>query len=150
MARIDLLAYDGPTQRADGRRPYNGYLSPMEGDWYWANRLLDRRISSRFEFSIVALSDGRWSVSGLVSDIETGSRVFPTREAALRSSVATFIRMVRNARRWPGYDHLSEEAAQRLILWALDIAGEPPAILKPIAVKVQRTGLPLLDFMRGS
>lgn len=152
----DPNPYDGPIERADGRRPFNHYLWALDEDWYWANRMLGRRFSSRFEFKVIALADGRWATEGSVYRIEEGessgrSCVFDTREKAIRISVARFIRLCRHARKWTGItvDRLSNEDAQILINWALEIAHRPPAVLRPLPApaKLRATkSLPLFDL----
>jgi hypothetical protein len=133
----DPWPYDGPIRRADGCASFNHYLWPLDEDWYWANRAFDHsRVSSCFNFSVVALNDGRWSTSGMICDIERNEEsgrpcVFPTREQAMRHAIARFIRLCRAARKWDGFnsDRLSHEWSERLIGWALGILDRPAAKL---------------------
>lgn len=151
----DPQPYDGPIQRLDGRRPYNHYLWPMEGDHFDGHEV-DRQCPWGFRISVVALWNGKWSTSGTVESIETNRDcydrpcVFDTREAALRSSVASFVRRVRNARAWKGHDRLSEERAARLIAWAMGKVGRQAPTLRALPPpSPPPTGLPLLDFGRA-
>lgn len=149
----DPQPYDGPIERADGRRPFNNYLWPMEGDQWWAYDTFGHRgVSGRFHFEVIALADGRWSTYGSVYSIEIGTDcydrpgVFDTREKAIRIAAARFIRLCRWARRWNGPDHLTNERAEQLINWALEIAKRPPtAALRPIPAPRRKVGLPLFD-----
>lgn len=129
----DPFPYDGPLRRSDGVAPYNHYLWPLDRDWHWANRELDRNLSSRWNFSAVALADGRWLADGLIFN-EAEMRFFPTREAALRHSAAKLIRTIRNARQWTGGDRVSGGAYAALVAWIMHILGRPPL---DIAVKPQ-------------
>lgn len=154
MMGRDPNPYDGPIERADGVRPFNRYLWPMEGDSWWAYNTFGHRVSGRFHFEVVALADGRWSTEGFVWAIEDGKYygrpcVFATRRQAIRVAAAGFIRLCRNARRWTGCDRLSDDQAQMLIDWALGIAGRPAVHLRPLPVPAPvepRTGLPLFDY----
>lgn len=147
-ANRDPSPYDGPIERIDGRRPYNRYLWPMPEDDWWAYDTFGHGVSSRFHLCVVALADGRWSTDGSVYGIERNrdcygkSCVFDTREQAIRIAAARFIRMCRHARRWNGYDHLTDERCQQLINWALEIAKRPLPRQEPPRPS---TGLPLFD-----
>lgn len=161
---VDPQPYDGPIERADGRRPFNTYLWPTES-WWAYDALGHRAVSGRFQFGIVALSDGRWATDGFVTNIEANSDnphglwqrrgrdvVFGTREKAIRVAVARFIWLCRHARRWEGVpDRLTEENCQKAINWALAIAKRPPQKLAPLPAPPQPppppTGLPLLDYL---
>lgn len=151
----DPSPYDGPIERADGRRPYNRYLWPMDGDYWFvasAKSVLVQRMAHPNRIAIVALADGRWTTDGSIHAVEEKLDcygypcVFDTREAALRAAVAHFIRTCRAARLWrtgPLKPHVCAEA----INWALDIVRRPhvpvPAPPPPAA---RKTGLPLFDL----
>lgn len=161
----DPRPYDGPIERADGSRPYNGYLWPTES--WWANRELDFRIHSRWNFGIIALADGRFSINGHVDRIELNNEtyewekrapkpcVFNTRAEAIRYAAARLIRNARQSRQWEGWMNGQLQGAElaRVINWIRAIVaretGQPePA---PIAVKEPpkprpKTGLPLFDL----
>lgn len=157
--RRDPFPYEGPIARADGVRPFNHYLWPTE-DWWAYDEFGYRGFTGRHHFGIIALADGRWSISGFVREIEANSDrpfsrqgdgtgrpvVFNTRDEALRVAVARFIRLCRLARGWTGtHDHLTEENCGKAVNWALAIAKRPPASLRPIEVAAPKTGLPLFD-----
>lgn len=152
----DPRPYDGPIERADGRRPFNGHFWPMSGDQWWAYSEPDlyNRVSGRFHFEVIGLADGRWSTYGSVHSIESNADcyerpcVFDAREKAIRIAVARFIRLCRWARKWDGPDHLTEPMAQRIINWALGIAKRPALDFRPVAPPSPKpviTGLPLFD-----
>lgn len=159
MRERDPFPFDGPITRADGVRPFNGYLWPTES-WWAYHEFGHNGFSGRFHFGIVALADGRWATAGFVWQIETNSDnphgtmsrpgrpvVFKTRDHALRIAVARFIRLCRWARRWTGTpDHLTEANCQRTVNWALAIAKRPGAALMPLPLPRARTGLPLFDM----
>lgn len=157
----DPQPYDGPIERADGRRPFNGYLWPTES-WWAYHALGHLAVRGRFNFGIVALADGRWATNGFIRNIEANSDnphglwkkpsrpvVFATREKAIRIAAARFIWLCRHARRWEGVqDRLSEENCRRAINWALGIANRPAVEFAPIipsAPKPAMTGMPLFD-----
>ena len=148
----DPWPYNGPIARADGIKSFNHYLWPLEEDSFWPSHKPGLRVSSRFHFSVVGLSDGRWSVSGWIYDIEAGRGVFSTRKQALRTAVAKFIRLIRAARTWKNndgghhMDHLNDEQAQSLINYAYQALHRPPPTIKPIKKQKKITGLPLLDY----
>lgn len=123
--RGDPFPYKGPLRRVDGRAPFNHYLWPLGDDWFWAYNDLGRRFSSTWNFSAVALADGRWIVEGFVKDDEFAMEFFPSRETALRTAAARLIRMIRRARRWTGHDHVSAEDYPILIAWTLETIGRP-------------------------
>lgn len=156
----DPWPYDGPIERADGRRPYNRYLWPLGDDDWWAYDTFGHRgVSERFHFCVIALAPTgehgpRWSTSGFVweiernavADVDARPVVFDTREKAVRIAAARFIRMCRHARRWNGPNHLTEERCAQLIGWALEIAGRPGEVaLRPLPPVRKPTGLPLFD-----
>lgn len=158
----DPAPYDGHIARADGRRPFNRYLWPTES-WWAYDALGYVAVSGRFHFGIIALNDGRWSISGSISEIEANSDnphgmwqrsgkpvVFETRKKAIRISVARFIRLCRWARRWEGTrDRLTEENCRKAINWSLEIANRKPIDFRPVPTPPQRpalTGLPIFDY----
>lgn len=148
---VDPQPYDGPICRADGRKSFNGYFWPMGGDnFYPREDGVCERVHSWYHFSIVGLADGRWSVSGFLHQIEAGERVFETREAALRSSIAEFIWKVRRGcRSTDRMFQLSADDGRELIAWALsklDLVATAISIPELPAPPRQSIGLPLFDF----
>ena len=159
--------YDSQVLRLDGMRPFNKHLWPLDGDWFWANRDLGRHIDARWNFHVIALADGRWSIDMAVYSIEANDStmhwltgegkprrvVFPTRNAALRASAAKMIRQARNSRRWPAnVGGLSDALCGEVINWARStVAREtqhaaPMAIaLRPLPKAKRPTGMPLFD-----
>lgn len=121
----DPFPYHGPLRRADGRAPYNHYLWPLGSDWFWAYNALGRRFSSTFNFSVVALADGRWIVDGFVNEDEAKMKFFQTRESALRVSAARLIRTIRRARHRKGHDRVSAKDYPVLVAWTLAAIGRP-------------------------
>lgn len=154
----DPFPYDGPIVRADGTKSFNSYLWPTE--WWWANREIHRNIDSRWNFHIVALLDGRFSIEGCVHFIErneyAGKKiVFATREEAIRISAARMIRVARKSGSW-GYQYggLQGEKLAQVVNWAREVARRESgrAVAKPVTFKeppppYRPTGLPLFDFM---
>lgn len=115
--------------RADGLKPSkHGYI-PHSEIWF-LNRGGDycRRFSGRWHFCYVALSDGRFSVSGMLWDIKNdedgldgGRNNFPTRAAAIRAAAARLIRIMRGSRNWFGHwDHLIGRDLAIAVNWVLD------------------------------
>jgi hypothetical protein len=151
----DPRPYDGPIERADGRRSFNMHFWPMAGDSWWAyDEFGHRGFSGRFHFEVIGLADGRWSTYGSVYSIESNedcygrSCVFDTREKAIRIAAARFIRLCRRSRKWDYPDHLTEENCRRAINWALGIARRPAIEFAPIVPptpKLVVTGMPLFD-----
>jgi len=127
---VDPWPYEGPLRRVDGIAPFNHFLWPLDQDWFWANQDLDpqRRYSSRWNFYVVALADGRWLSDGTVREDESGMRIFATREAALRHAAACLLRMIRAARHWPSHlvDHVSPEDYVALVGWIFNRLNQPP------------------------
>lgn len=148
--RGDPWPYQGNLRRVDGVAPYNHYLWPLDRDWYWANKTFGHhRCSSRWHFSAVALSDGRWLSDGFVRDDEADMTFFPTRQAALRHSAADMLRTIRHARSWAkGFssDHVAPELYVDLVKWTFEMLGLPARSLtiKPeLPSKPQWVDLPL-------
>jgi hypothetical protein len=125
----DPFPYHGPLRRADGVAPFNHYLWPLEGDWFWASRELDRHYSSLWNFCAVALNDGTWLAHGFVWE-----KAYPTRIAALRASAAAMLRSARNARHWKGMDAVSNEQFEQLVKWVYEILDRPPPPIKRVDV----------------
>lgn len=163
--------YDGPIESLDGTRPYNMYLWPTE-DW-WANgsvekyskvpryKMIGEYFDSRWNFGIVALKDGRFSVEGSVYSIEKGvdaaghKVVFDTRSEAIRTAAARIIGEARGSRKWPSgcFGALAGKELEKFINWTLAIVaiecGEKPTtpvrVFEPAPEK-KPSGLPLFDF----
>lgn len=157
----DPQPYDGPIERSDGIRPFNGYLWPTE-QWLAREELDDRYLDFDWRIEIVALADGRYSCSGVVREIEAGHDlgrrcVFPDRAGAIRASAASMIRLARKLR---SIDYLRARVGWRakdlpvVVAWAREVVSRetgaaPP---RPIALRVPApprasTGMPLLDLM---
>ena len=97
----DPWPYDGPIERADGRRPFNRYLWPTE---YWsANQTRAcRRLDGDWRIEIIALKGGQWATDGCVWEIERNDKhgwrvLYDTRKACLRTAAARLIRDARTA-----------------------------------------------------
>ncbi len=146
--------------RADGVKPFNGYLWPTESWWLGHER---RGFDSRWHFGYVALNDRRFSVEGSVyairgnQDGEGRPCVFATREKAIRVSAARMIAVMRASRHWGAnaetYGAMSGRKLAEGINWALAIVARETADGAFLAVtipdpKPERgpTGLPLFDF----
>jgi hypothetical protein len=150
----DPAPYDGPIERLDGRRPYNRYLWPMEGDSWWvreSEHLVVQRMAWPNHIAIVALADGQYSTDGSVHAIEEnrdcygGPCIYPTRQAAIRKGVAKFIRHCRHARYWPT-NRITHEQCQLAVNWALAIVARPPITMPTPKPQPRKTGLPLFDI----
>lgn len=157
--RYDPAPYDGPIERADGVRPFNGYLWTTE-DW-WAGRELGHDYSSSFHFGVIALADGRFATCGFVFAIEKNEYagkpcVFATRREAIRSSAADLIWKARRSRSWPKtlyHKGVQGERLARLINWVREIVaretGAPaprPIVINDPPPEPRKTGYPLLDL----
>lgn len=156
----DPRPYEGPIERADGKRPFNRYLWPTE-QWvaYLTDDTLLRQVSFQYRVEIIALADGRFSTDGFVSSIEdeAGRCVFATRNAAIRASAAAMIRQTRRDRTPPEYAihvrPLPEKTCAALVDWARQLVAretgaEPPRpiTLRPLPKPPVKTGLPLFDI----
>lgn len=162
------VRYTGPIERADGRRPYNGYLWPTES--WWAYHEAGKRVwDSRIRICIVHLWDGCWAVDGFVWQIQKDSRrftweatpeqlprrnCFATRREAIRTAAADTLRMLRSARRWDGHMLSRDpvhwaEAVNWVIATAHREADRSPPTLQlhrdPPPPPVRLTGMPLFD-----
>jgi hypothetical protein len=168
----DPRPYDGPIARIDGAKPFNMYLWPMEGDWFWAGRDLGHCICSTWNFHVIALADRRWSTDMSVHNIEandatpgwlTGERaprrvVFQTRHEALRISAARMIRQARKSRRWnSNVGGLSDANCAKVIDWARAVVAREsedtaprPIALRPLPQPKRLTGMPLFDCAEAS
>lgn len=115
--------------RADGLKPSkHGYI-PHSEIWF-LNRGGEycRRFSCRWHFCYVALSDGRFVLSGCVYDIKKdhdstleGRNNFPTRTTAIRAAAARLIRVMRGSRNWGGHwDQLMSRDLAIAVNWVLD------------------------------
>lgn len=160
--------YTGPIQRADGTRPFNGYLWPTES-WWAYHEPGKRWWDSRIRICIVHLWDGRWAVNGFLWAIQTNSRryswtvapgqlprrnCFATRREAVRTAAADLLRMLRSARRWKDHQ-LGRDPVHwaEAVNWALATAhreadrAEPPLRLhrEPLPPPVRPSGMPLFD-----
>jgi hypothetical protein len=167
--------YTGPIERADGTRPYNGYLWPTE--WWWAHREPGQHNwDSRWNFGIVALWDGTFAVMGQVWAIEEKDRryswtkksdqlhrrnCFPTRRQAVRTAAADLLRTLRSARRWQGSERVTRDPVHwaEVVNWVLTTAHREADGAEPIR-QVKRdplpppppapTGMPLIDIILGN
>src|SRR5690349_4692838 len=155
----DPSPYNGPIERADGTRPFNHYLWPTES--WWAGRdLRSHQIHIRWNFGIVALADGRFSIEGCVYSIEKNEYsgkpcVFSTRIEAIRMAAARMIRIARASRNWESYGcgGLKGSSLATVINWARKVVAqetgkptpEPIQIKEPPPVR-RATGLPLFDY----
>ena len=164
---LDLHDHDSTIKRADGTVPYNGYLWPMSGDSWWiAHDREYRGFAGMWNFSVVALDDGRYSVDGTVWQIEHNDRnpadrhlpghvavpvVFDTRIKALRVAVARMIRTARASARVWKVNTLTTAQLETLVNWALGIVARetsthPRVFSVPRAPeKPSKTGLDLFD-----
>lgn len=159
----DPNPYDGPIERADGRRPYNHYLWPTE--WWWANQHFGHSVDARWNFGIVALADGRFSTEGSVYSIDKNNCafssekprpcVYETRDQAIRVAAARLIRQARNSRRWQGYGSgkLEGQRLSAVINWIRAVVARETGRPEPAPITVKeppkprpKTGLPLFDF----
>ncbi len=145
--------YTGPIEDATGKRPYNGYLWPLQS-WWLNNELGMQNCSSRYRFGYVYLAagvceGGRFVVSGHIRDIEANSRRcswdqkpgqlprpnnFPTRAAAIRTAAADLLRLARSARRWEGYggDHLRDpDRFAEVVNWVRAVVAKQTKGRKP-------------------
>ena len=154
--RTDPWPYDGPIERADGRRPFNRYLWPTER-WVFEH---ETGILSDFmmRIEVVWLADGRFATSGFVHDIEQhidskGQRcVFADRSVAIRASAARMIRLCRAAVRH-GFGWTGLHRAPEIITWAREVVARETGSETPKAIAFQMpkprpapTGLPLFDM----
>jgi len=161
--------YTGPIERADGARPFNGYLWPTES--WWAHREPgNRNWDSRWNFGIVHLWNGTFAIMGQLSAIERNNRRyrwevkdgqlhrtnnFATRREAIRSAAADLLRTLRSARSWRSNDWIARDPVHwaAVVNWVLTTAhreadkSEPPFSLyrEPPAPRVVPTGMPLFD-----
>lgn len=160
--------YTGPIERADGTRPYNGYLWPTERWWAYYEPG-KRNWDSQIRFGIVALADGRWAVNGFLWSIEKDDRryswpksveqlvkhnCFATRAQAVRTAAADTLRLLRSARRWEN-NQLARDPVHwaAAVNWVLETAhreadGDAPALTlhrDPPPLKPVLTGMPLFD-----
>ena len=168
----DLHDYDSYIKRADGKVPYNGYLWPTE-DWWPNDEPKFHYVSGSWNFGIIALNDGRYSVEGTISHIEkntdnpyprgkddtTGKPVvFATREKAIRISAA---RMIKDIRAWRfieafSYDKMSRDTMEAVINWTRNIVAKECGVVKiPVQISMPEpppsppkpTGLELIDYI---
>lgn len=155
--------YDGPIRDIDGRVPINWHL--YFTDWWWANKQFGYSVDSRWNFGIVALSDGRFSTDGSVYSIENDNCnghwekprpcVYATRRQAIRVAAARMIRTARASRRWEGLftGRLEGPRLAMVINWAREIVARetggskaaPITIFEPPKPRL-KTGLPLFDL----
>ena len=127
---IDLHAYNSEIKRADGDVPYNGYLWPTEDWWPGHSVELRNRVPNQWHFGIIALSNGSFSIDGVVYHIENNyddpqngyynpaqnrKVVFSTRREAIRTAAARLIREIRRSHYW-GADR---PRMVRIINWIL-------------------------------
>ena len=125
----DPFPYDGPIQRVDGRRPFNRYLWPMSGDWFWAYDAPGlRHIDGRWNIKAIALDGGKWLADGFIWETQ-----YDTREAALRASAANLLRTARGARSWPAF-RLRHDDYVKLVAWTFSIVGRPAPKVRPLPV----------------
>lgn len=161
--------YTGPVERADGARPFNGYLWPSE--WWWAHREPGNyNWDSRWNFGIVHLRDGQFAVMGQLSAIESNNRRyrwevkdgqlhrannFATRRQAVRTAAADVLRTLRNVRDWKSNDRITRDPVHwaAVVNWVLTTAHrkadsrEPRFSLHrdPVPPRIVPTGMPLFD-----
>jgi hypothetical protein len=162
--------YTGPIERADGTRPYNGYLWPSEC-WWAYHEPGKRNWDSRWNLGIVALWDGTFAVMGQLWAIEANDRryswtkvqgqlhranVFRTRRQAVRTAAADLLRTARSARSWKG-ERLARDPVlyAEVVNWILTTAhsaadaAEPVRLIHRDPLPPPPTGLPLIDLMQG-
>lgn len=161
--------YTGPIERADGARPFNGYLWPSES--WWAHREPgNRNWDSRWNFGIVHLRDGRFAVMGQLTAIERNNRRyswemidaqllrannFATRRRAIRAAAADLLRTLRWARNWKTIERITRDPVHwaEVVNWVLATAhreadrAEPRLRVPHDAPppRVAPTGMPLFD-----
>jgi hypothetical protein len=155
----DLHANPWGLYRVDGTGPYNGHFWPMRDDEYRAYEDLDDRriehIQDRLKrVWIVGLQDGRWMSQGHIYK----QQFFATREAALRSAVARYLRLLRYAnRKWKDSGHsytgrLPDDLFEKLVEWAYSVLGRAAPKVRAsgrvVAVRRARRSTPsLMDFV---
>ena len=153
LQQEDPHPYHGPIARIDGKRPYNHFLWPMDADSFWSNRDMDGHHRYRSMWlKVVALNDGRWSTTGFVYSMDEAT-VFATRDAALRSAARTLIIEIRAARKWSGFDRLSNDDAIALITWVRGVVAKETGKSAPESIAMYyppvpkpKVGLPLFDI----
>jgi len=135
-AETNTLTDSDDILRADGVKPFNGYLWPTE-DWQPSHdkRFCNLRGVHRFHFSIVALADGRFSIEGMTCCIEQNTDnpyppkgeapsgrpvVFESRTAAIRTAAARMIRDILASRFWEYKGETMDRAVMALVInWTL-------------------------------
>jgi len=131
----DLHDYNSRIKRADGVVPYNGHFWPTESWWPGHQPRFCNSIAGQWNFGIIALNDGRFSVEGSVCQIEhnddnpyakkdeTKGRpvVFATREEAIRVACARMIRDMLASRFWSRMimENISPRTMSAVINWCL-------------------------------
>jgi hypothetical protein len=174
---LDLHDYNSPIKRADGKVPYNGYLWPTESWWPGHENQFRNRVSGSYNFGIIALNDGRYSVEGCVSHIAKNTNnlyphkddppslpvVFPRRETAIRISAA---RMIKDIRVWRFHDDrnficcsdkMSRKTMEQVINWTRSIVAQECGLVKlPTPISIPEpppppapTGLELIDYINN-
>jgi hypothetical protein len=123
---VDISTYDGPIQRADGRRPYNHYLWPTE-DWWLSHEDQFRNLGGMFHFGVIHLWDGTFATDGEVWCIAKNVNiygqpcVYKSRETAIRVSAA---RMIRDIRSHAERDQWIRKCLNRMVNWTLETVSE--------------------------
>ncbi|HLP66735.1 MAG TPA: hypothetical protein VK181_04375 [Rhizobium sp.] len=155
--------YDVPLRDINGRAPTNDYF--YFTDWWWANKQFGYSVDCRWNFGIVALADGRFSVDGCVYAIEKNNCnghwekhrpcVYDTREQAIRVAAARLIRIARASRRWTGLftGKLEGERLALVVNWIRAVVARETSQPTPTPITIYeppkprpKTGLPLFDL----